>query len=116
MANPKLAKLLAQLTEDLRCAARLAQTAAARVEDNGTCNLDGVFLRLPRVRESRVMEAVAVAGLHASKWERHSWFGTGYYIAPPVRGQANKRATAATAMYECLRAAGWDVSQYQQMD
>lgn len=107
---------LAKLTEDLRSAAQLAQAAADQVDDAGTCNLDGVFLRLPRVRESRVMEAVSAAGLHATKWERHGYYGTGYYVGPPVRGQANKRAAAATAMYECLRAAGWGVSQYQQMD
>lgn len=116
MANPKLAKLLAQLTEDLRCAARLAQTAAARVEDNGTCNLDGVFIRLPRLREAQVLAAVTAAGLRASKRENHSWYRTGYYIGPGVAGQANKRDAAATAMYDYLRDAGWDVSHYQQMD
>jgi hypothetical protein len=107
---------LAKLTEDLRSAAQLAQTAADRVDDAGTCNMDGVFLRLPRVREARVIEAIEAAGLRATKWERHAWYRSGYYIGPPVRGQANKRDAAATAMYDYLRNAGWDVSHWQQMD
>jgi len=111
-----MATNLAKLTEDLRSAAQLAQTAADRVDDAGTCNMDGVFLRLPRVREARVIEAIRTAGLSGCRWTNHGWYGTGYLISPPVRGQADKRDAAATAMYQYLRDAGWDVSHWQQMD
>lgn len=107
---------LAKLTEDLRSAAQLAQTAADRVDDAGTCNLDGVFLRLPRVREAEVIAAIEAAGLGGFKWANHRWYRTGYLISPPVRGQADKRDAAATAMYQYLRDAGWDASHWQQMD
>lgn len=107
---------LTTLTRDLQHAAAHASQAAAAVSDGGTCNCDGVFLRLPRRRAEKVLAAINAAGLRATKWERHGYYGTGYLISPPGSGQANKRAKAADAMYERLRNAGWDVSQYHQCD
>lgn len=107
---------LAKLTEDLRCAAHRALARAREVRDDGTCNLDGVFLRLPRVREAEVIAAIEAAGLGGFKWANHRWYRTGYLISPPPTGQAYKNEVAATAMYQYLRDAGWDVSHWQQMD
>ena len=108
---------LSTLTRDLTAAARLATEAADRVADTGSCNCDGVFLRL-RVKQDKAQEAIAAAGLSAVRIERHSWFGTGYLISPPtsVRGQANKRSTAVATMYEHLDRQGWDVSHWYQAD
>ncbi|OPZ80406.1 MAG: hypothetical protein BWY76_03368 [bacterium ADurb.Bin429] len=107
---------LTALTRDLEHAAAHASQAAAAVSDGGTCNCDGVFLRLPRRRAEKVLAAINAAGLRATKWERHPYYGTGYLVSPPGGGQADKRAKAADTMYERLREAGWDASQYHQSD
>jgi hypothetical protein len=96
-------------------AAELAKEAAAKIDDGGTCNLDGVFLRIPRIREAKVLGAIQAAGLVAVKME-HPWYRTGYLIGTPNVGQANKRYKAARTMYDHMKECGWDVSFYCQAD
>lgn len=106
---------LAKLTTDLIEAQRLALKAANASDDGGTCNMDGMYLRMARVKEDKAEAAINAAGLRGHKM-RHSWFGVGYLINPNVPGQGNKRMYGAEAMTNYMRRAGYDVSDWSQMD
>ena len=102
-----------KLTADLKVAAA-ASREAAKGEDGGTCNLDSVFLVLPRAKEEKVNAAMTAAGVNGFKTR---WLGsTGFLIAPPGTGQGNSRCRGMEAMKKVLVNAGYDVSGYYQMD
>lgn len=102
----KLTKILA--------IAREASIEAGKGEDGGTANLDSVFLRLPRWREKKVLEAIEKAGLYCGK--KTQWIGAGYMISPIGCGQGNSRMRAMEAMKKVLSDNGYDVLGYYQMD
>lgn len=102
-----------KLTEDL-IRAREAAKEAAKGEDGGTANLDTMTISLPRANEKKVIEAVQAAGLFTMG--RREWIGPRYFIGPPACGQGNSRVRATRAMAKVMRAAGWDVLMYEQMD
>ncbi|MDR3560509.1 MAG: hypothetical protein P4N59_03565 [Negativicutes bacterium] len=104
-----------KLTEDLRTVQQVVDLLTADSEDGGTCNLDAVFIRLPRYNEEKTNEAIHAAGLSGFKC-RHSWFGTGFIVNPNTSGQGNRRARAATVMYNELKSKGYELSHWQQMD
>lgn len=89
--------------------------AAGFVDDGGTCNLDGVFLRLPRFNEDKTLEVISASGLSGFK-HTSNYFGTGFLIGLYGVGQARKNEVAAETMYKFLAAKDYDVSQWQQMD
>lgn len=105
----KYDKLVKDLIE-----AREASIEAGKSEDGGTANLDSVFLRLPRKREEKVLEAIKKAGLYCRR--KTQWVGTGYMISPVGCGQGNSRARAMQAMKKVLENKGYDVLGYYQMD
>ena len=105
-----------KLTTDVKAALMAASQRAANVEDGGTCNLDGVFLQVPRQREAKMVEALQAAGINHVKKSSWGWMGTGYMLSPNVAGQANKRYAACAAMTASLIAAGHDASHFMQMD
>lgn len=103
-----------KLTADVRKAMKAGEQAAAAVNDRGTCNMDGVVLRLPRLREQRVVDALSQAGVYTNK-SGCGWAGPGYMINPNC-GQADKRSTAAKAIEASLKQAGYDVTMFYMMD
>lgn len=103
-----------KLTDDVREAMKQGEKIASATPDSGTCNMDGVVLKLPRLPETKVTAALAEAGVSASK-NKWGWHGTGYMINPPW-GQADKRSKAAEAINRHLKGAGYDTSMYYQMD
>lgn len=105
-----------KLTMDLREAKALAKIKADKVNDTGTCNMDGIFVRLPRWNKNKTENAIRNAGLSGFKIERHTWYGTGYLINPPFTGQAYKREVAAETMYKVIRMKGYDVFHWHQID
>jgi hypothetical protein len=96
-----------KLVIDLKESNELAKAAADSVDDGGTCNLDSVFLRIPRRREEKVLQAIKDAGLYCRA--KRKWIGTGYMITPISGGQANKRSKAVEVMKKELNDRGWDV-------
>ncbi|MFW5436586.1 hypothetical protein [Paenibacillus apiarius] len=104
-----------KLIQDLRDANSAAKAAADRVDDGGSSNLDGVFLRIPKARESKVLEAIKEAGLYCRCKRR--WIGDGYMLQPDSGGgQARKREKAATVFMRELEARGWDVITFRKAD
>ena len=103
-----------ELTAELTQAKILGEQAALEVEDSGTCNLDGIFLRLNGFNEDQTVKAIDNSGLGGFK-HTSRYFGTGYLISLCV-GQAYKREKAAETMYKYLQSLGYDVSHWQQMD
>lgn len=103
-----------ELLTDLTAACKAGMESAGFVDDGGTCNLDGVFLSLPRFNEDKTIETIHAAGLSGFK-HTSSYFGTGFLISLNI-GQARKREVAAETMYKYLAAKDYDVSQWQQMD
>jgi len=115
-AADRLVKIdLPKLTADLAESQRLALMAAKASDDGGTCNMDGLFLRLPNVLEGAALAAIRAAGLSGHKM-KHTYYGIGYLISPRVPGQGNKRDRAASAMCKYMAVAGYDLSHWQQMD
>lgn len=105
-----------KLTADLILANNEACQAAELTDDGGTANLDSVFLRVPRAREAKVLEAIKKAGLYCRGKSRWSYMGNGYFLNPSVSGQGNRRTKAVEVMKAKLQESGWDVSVFYQMD
>ncbi|MDH2330463.1 MULTISPECIES: hypothetical protein [Paenibacillus] len=102
-----------KLTDDLRAAHNAALVATDRIEDNGTANMDKVFLTLPRARETKVLEAIKEAGLYCRGKRR--WIGEGYMLSVS-KGQANQRDKAVTVFVDVMVNRGYDAIAYRQMD
>lgn len=111
-----MAASLIELTKDLRYANLCACEAARNSDDGGTCNLDSVFLTIPRLREKAVIEAISNAGLYCSGKRQWSFMGNGYFLNPTVSGQGNRRTKGVEVMKNKLSELGWDVSVFYQMD
>ena len=103
-----------ELERDLSKARILAYDVAERVPDSGTCNLDGVFLSLKGFKEDETVKAIHNSGLGGYK-TKTKLYGNGYLISLSV-GQALKRERAAETIYKQLKAVGYDVAHWQQMD
>ncbi|MEK5477527.1 hypothetical protein NYE70_11340 [Paenibacillus sp. FSL R5-0407] len=103
-----------KLVTDLREANAAAKAAADAVGDGGTANLDSVFLRIPRQREVKVLQAIKDAGLYCRG--KRQWIGQGYMITPTSGGQGNKRAKAAEVMTKELNDRGWDALTFYKVD
>ncbi len=106
--------MLQKLTEDLKKAVEQAKAATEHVDDGGSANMDSVFVRIPRIKEDLVVQAIKDAGCYSLG--RTEWIGRGYLISPPVAGQGNKRAKAMEVMKESLSNDGWDVLGFYQLD
>lgn len=103
-----------KLLHDLKAADQEAQLLTHDVKDGGTCNLDCVFLKLPRKREKTVLDIFRQAGISGIKT---TWYaGPGYLISPNVGGRANRRTAGMEAMLKHLKNKGYDVFGYYQMD
>lgn len=105
---------LEKLTADANRARTLAITVCNESDDAGSCNLDSVFLPLDKgQRAMGVLAALNSAGLSASTT---IWIGRGIMIQPPGTGRANKRYASNQALCRSLKADGWPVLAYYQMD
>ena len=104
----------AKLRDDLKAAIAAGYSAAAAVEDTGTCNLDAASLYLPRWNQKLVDRAAREAGTRCFSW--HLFGCKRYVFHTPNVGQARKNEEAAEAMTKFLEAAGYDAFCYQQMD
>jgi len=104
----------AKLRDDLKAAIAAGYSAAAAVEDTGTCNLDAASLFLPRWNQKLVERAAKEAGTRCFSW--HLFGCKRYVFNTPNVGQARKNEEAAEAMTKVLAAAGYDAFCYQQMD
>ncbi|MBD2704438.1 hypothetical protein IC229_27605 [Spirosoma sp. BT702] len=106
---------LEQLTADVKAALEAGKLAADAIDDGGACNMDGVVLSIPMIRERKVVEALAKAGVTTNKGD-WGWCGRGYMINPTSDGQANKRHVASEAIGNHLRDAGYDATNFYLMD
>lgn len=104
-----------KLTEDLKQARELARLAA-QGEDGGTANLDTFVLKLPRARESKVLEAIQAAGCYCRGKSHWSLIGTCYFVSSGYGGQGNAQTRAVEAMEKYMRSQGWESSIYYKMD
>jgi hypothetical protein len=108
-----------KLAIDLREAIAKGREAIEGMEDNGTCNFDGIMLstgkdcQVPR-KSNRIADAIRQGGGSA----HHKGYGIrrGYVISLPVGGQGMTRTKAAEVACDHLRAAGYEVSMWYQMD
>lgn len=103
-----------KLTEDLITANKAATAAIDGMRDGGSANLDSVFLSIPKVRETKVLEAIRNAGLYCGG--KRQWIGPGYFITPTGIGQGDTRYTAVKTMTKYLQDAGWDAMTFHMID
>ncbi|MGC5773642.1 hypothetical protein [Paenibacillus pabuli] len=102
-----------KFTEDLKAAHKAAQAATEGMQDGGTANMDKVFIRLPRARETKVLEAIKEAGLYCRGKRR--WIGDGYMIT--VSGaQGYVREKSVTVFAAEMHERGYEIMPYRQMD
>jgi hypothetical protein len=103
----------AKLTEDLKVAKSLAEEAL-KGEDGGTCNMDYVYIKLPRARGKKVIEVFEAVGLRTSK---RNYYGGVHYSVGGIRGgQGNANVRATNAVKKYLVEQGWDVGIIYIMD
>ncbi len=101
-----------QLTLDLKEA--FAEALKAKTgDDGGTANLDATFLRLKGWRESKVLEAMELAGIFCSG--KTNWLGTGYLI-DTGGGQGNDNTRVRDKFAEILKNKRYDVIHFDKMD
>lgn len=103
-----------KLTADLKSANKAATEAMKGMNDGGSANLDSVFLTIPIVRETKVLDAIKQAGLYCRG--KRKWIGVGYFITPSGVGQGNTRYRAVQVMTKYLQDAGWDVITFSKAD
>lgn len=103
-----------KLTKDLIEANKIAVAETRDSKDGGTCNLDRVVLRVPRINELKVISAIKAAGLYCRS--KSEWLGPCYMFNPTVGGQGDQRTKAVEVMKRELVASGWDVMIFYQMD
>jgi hypothetical protein len=94
-------------------AANEAAIAADPKNDGGSCNFDTPVLRLPGVRQEDVFACATAAGIGV---DRTKWLGPGYFVRTAARGQAMRRTVMAEAACKELKARGYDVMMYYQLD
>lgn len=99
---------------DLMLANRKAQLAAEKIRDDGSINMDCAFVRIQYIRETKVVEAIDVAGLSCSG--RTDWFGSGYMIRPTVIGSASKNTVAVETFVTELQKLGYDATTFYMAD
>lgn len=99
---------------DLKLANRKAQLAAEDIIDNGSINMDYAFIRIPYIRETKVVAAITAAGLSCSG--RTDLFGSGYMIRPTVVGSASKNTVTVESFVDELQKLGYDVTTIYTVD
>lgn len=100
------------LTEALIKAVEIAKLYEG-TEDGGTCNFDSPAITYKGMRKSLVMEAIKKAGLRSFEWKCVENY---LVICGGCCGQGNRRTRMAEAMTESLKASGYEVMTYYQMD
>ncbi|PAD73955.1 hypothetical protein [Paenibacillus campinasensis] len=103
-----------KIVTDLREANAAATAAASAIADGGSANLDAVFLKLPRQREEKVLQAISEAGLYCRG--KREWIGSGYMVVPTCGGQGDRRALSVTVMCDELRDRGWRAIPFRKVD
>lgn len=110
----KLTGRYLELSKALKSAAAHGLEVAANTHDSGTCNTDAVCLYLPRWSRKKVEQAAKAAGVGCFIW---NLYGDKSFVFPLLCGyQGNARTKAAEAMRDALKAAGYKVGMYYQMD
>lgn len=109
------------LRADLSAAAVAAREAADSVQDDGTCNMDFLFVRVGdgcRIRRKGKAIEVAIAAAGCSAFYRRAGglWPSGYLVTVPSGGQAAKRTAAVERADAVMRERGWDTSVWYQMD
>jgi len=85
------------------------------VEDNGSCNMDSVVIKLSRWKEEDIKEASELSGVGLS--DKLSGLWNGYrFISTEIHGQANRRYKMVEASKDSLRKDGYDVCIYYLAD
>ena len=89
--------------------------AASTGDDSGTCNLDAVVIKLPRWKDSEIEELKQISGLRISGTLSGMWRGY-RFIGFTTYGQADEKTRMLEAAHKVMKAAGYDVYMYYQMD
>lgn len=103
-----------KFTQDLKAADRKAYESTEKVSDGGSANLDRAFIRIPRIREGKVLNAIYNAGLYCSG--RSEWIGRGYMVRPNTKGMGDKNTVAVKVFVQELQDRGYDVLTFHKMD
>ena len=99
-----------KITNDLKLSDELASKAIEGCDDGGSANLDFVLLKLPYLREAKVVEAITNAGLYCFGKSDFGYLGTGYSITPNGVGQGNTRSIGVEVMCDSLKELGYDAT------
>lgn len=102
----------ARLRDDLKKGVLAATNAVEGIPDEGTCNMDDVWIHLPRWQTAKVKRALAEAGAYGYK----STVDNGWYISPGRFGQARRNTRAVVAMRDSLKENGYEVGVRYCMD
>lgn len=109
--NEKIQKLAEALKKADQEAKKLSETP-----DDGSCNFDSPVIRLPRWKESEVKEASELSGVEIGDMLSSKWWRGCRFVSTAKYGQAGRRTVMSEAAYNSLKADGYDVSMYYQMD
>lgn len=107
------------LTADINAARDEARKAIEDMDDRGTCNFDSLLFPVGKScvlkRKTAAFEAaLTAAGLNPSY--RNYGLNRGYVVSVRLGGQAATRTKATEVVCDMLRAKGYDVTMYYQMD
>lgn len=94
------------------CKAEQYAQKYANTEDGGTCNFDA-----PAVKLKATERQLACMDWQVMKWGKRCEDGRTWFVLwLNLDGQGNRRTRMAEAVAESLKASGYDVTIYQQMD
>lgn len=103
---------LEQFRIDLAEACRLAKISACLVDDGGTCNMDGMMLKIPNIKHSRIIDIAHSVGIGC--WFSECW--KAFVFGVPISSHGNRRTEQAEVMKKIMEERGYDASVYYQMD
>jgi hypothetical protein len=88
---------------------------ASTGDDNGTCNLDAVVIKLPRWTANDLKELKELSGIRISDTLSGMW--NGYrFIGFTTYGQADEKTRMLEAAHKVMKEGGYDVYMYYQID
>lgn len=96
--------------------ARIAGEQSNDGEDGGSCNLDAVTVKIPRIPEKSMQAILMGSNLTGYKMSSSFWRGR-YSIGLTIgTGQGNRNVRVCQAVEKSLEADGIDTFMYQRMD
>jgi len=82
--------------------------------DDGSCNMDFAYLRVPRMSQKTADEIAVLSGVPL-RLDTYKWHGRVLKLNIG-QGQANRNTAMAEAAYRSLKEQGLDAGMYYQVD